>query len=168
MKINIEKILRPTFSNLCWADCRKGDINFLPYVIKTKSKPIDSYLNKKIYFHEVKFSVRSVEISAKNHVFPFLWKITMTALALQCTVWNVIYFYNSDFFIFNMSTSIWCSQKYIPFLFHPPLMLILSSPPPQLLEKKSSTLWPEISSPCGSQSRRTEWPTIRRTSQLID
>ena len=64
-------MLPPTFSKICCADCRRGDINFPPFLIEKNWFEKNVLPKYKYYFHEVKFSVGSAETSAKNHLFPF-------------------------------------------------------------------------------------------------
>ena len=73
-------MLPPTFSKHCCTDCTKGDSNFVHFCKKINKK-IKSYIDTKIPFHEEKFSVRFVEISAKNYSFPFLMKNANVRLA---------------------------------------------------------------------------------------
>ena len=54
----------PILSKRCNTVCRKGDISFL----KEKSFKKMSYLDSRIPFYKVKFSVIYVEISAKNTI----------------------------------------------------------------------------------------------------
>ena len=63
-------MLPPTFSKICCADCRRGDISFPPILIERRF--FFNVLRKYEHcFHDVKFSVRSAEISANTNFFPF-------------------------------------------------------------------------------------------------
>ena len=89
-------MLPPTFSKLCFANCRNGDINILPVLIKRRNFLTFLYLNTQIPFHEVKFQSNMSKFQQKKVSKIFFEKLLYPPLLHSALVQLKFSFFFND------------------------------------------------------------------------